>query len=479
MVSPTPAPQETSSPPTPTATCGQRIVAALPLLWTKWVALYDASGRLHWRTGEEQGLGEHEAVRVALENFVGRAAPARVNHPLPHGRAAVLLRAADETGAFRGFVMVVIQHRWLRGKGPAAPDLPVPVMRAVREWGATLAGQAGPEMSTQTSATLLDSQEVIALLEPLPTPEITNPPLLARLQQFAERLEKFAFTLYAQPLSPIQIGTRVKRYEVLMRATGAEPTESAPESLIQGAAAAGLSAMLDRRVISELLPWLRARSTVWTGEPTQFSMNVAAQSLRDPLFVGFLVEQLERSGLPRGLIAVEIEYPFCQRNFAFVEHLATHLERAGGGLVIDDFTVGESSPEMLLLPGLRLIKIDPHVTGAVPQSRAAQGRVAACVQMARIAGVHVVAKRVEVEAHQSQLQALGVDFVQGFASAPPAALDNFDAAREQRMLIDPELGEGGSEGLVKYLSGQDSEAPVETLTVGSRPGKVQFRKGAF
>ncbi len=443
------------------------------MLWAKWVALYDAGGRLHWRTGDEQGLGEHEAVRVALENFVGGAAPARVNHPLQHGRAAVLLRAGDDTGAFRGFVMVVIERRWLRGKGAAAPDLPVPVMRAVREWGTILAGQSGADGNAPSGAALLDPQQVIALLEP--TPEIADPLPPTQMQQMAELLGNFPFALHAQPLSPIQVGTRVKRYEVLMRAAGAEPTESAPESLIQGAAEAGLSAMLDRRVIGELLPWLRARSNVWAGEPTQFSVNVAAQSLRDPQFVSFLIEQLERSELPRGLIAVEIEYAFCHRNAAFVAHLANHLERAGGGMVIDNFMVGELSPELLLLPGLRLIKIDPQVTGAVSQSRAAQVRVAACVQMARFSGVHVVAKRVEAEAHQSQLQALGVDFVQGFASAPPAALDNFDAAREKRMLVDPEHGQLVGEELVKFLSGQDSEPPEELAPAGYRPGREHLK----
>ena len=459
MLDPIPTPPETKDVPTPTATCGQRIVAALPLLWAKWISLYDAAGGLHWRTGDEHGLGEHEAVRVALENFAGGTAPARVNHPLQHGRAAIMLRAADDTGAFRGFVMVVLERRWLRGKGPAAPDLPVPVMQAVREWGKILAAQSGEEPGIQGRTAPLDARQVMALLEPLPAEETATPALPAQLHQFAKHLEHFSFALHAQPLSPIQIGTRVKRYEVLMRATGAEPTESAPESLIQGAAEAGLSSILDRRVIAELMPWLRARSSVWTGEPTQFSVNVAAQSLRDPQFVSVVIEQLERSGLPRGLVAVEIEYAFCQRNIAFVEHFANHLERAGGGIVIDNFTVGESGPELLLLPGLRLIKIDPQVTSAVAKSRAAQVRVAACVQMARFAGVHVVAKRVELESHQKQLQALGVDFVQSFASAPPAALEHFDAAREQRMLIDPEIGELLGEGMVQFLSGQDGDAP--------------------
>lgn len=459
MEAPTPAPLEASDPASPTVVYGQRIVAALPLVWSKWVALYDASGRPLWRTGESQGLDEHEAVRVALENFSGGGAPARVNHPLQHGRTAVLMRAGDDEGAFRGFVMVVIDRRWLRGKGAAAPDLPVPVMRAVREWGTALADLPVTEQGAQPATPVLDPRQVIALLEPAPAPQADHPSLASRRRHLAKRIRHTSIALHAQPLMPVQIGTRVKRYEILLRATGAEPTESAPGALIHGAAEVGLSARLDRRVVGELLPWLRERAAVWAGEPTQFSINVAAQSLRDPHFVSYLVHQLEHSGLPRGLVAIEIEYPFGQKNLAFVEHLAIHVERAGGGIVFDDFTVGESSPEMLLLPGLRLIKIDPRVTAAAPTSRAAQCRIAACVQMARLAGVHVVAKRVEGPAHQAQLQALGVDFVQGFASAPPAALDGFDAERERRMLIDPEHGQAGSVGLLDFLMHQGDRTP--------------------
>jgi len=113
-------------------------------------------------------------------------------------------------------------------------------------------------------------------------------------------------------------------------------------------------------------------------------------------------------------------------------------------LVIDNFTIGESSPEFLLLPGLRLVKIDPRVTERLIDERAAQARVVATAQMARIAGVHVVAKRIERPQEQALLQLLGVDFIQGFATGAPASLEGFDAAREQRMIVDPALDEQGS-----------------------------------
>jgi len=107
--------------------------------------------------------------------------------------------------------------------------------------------------------------------------------------------------------------------------------------------------------------------------------------------------------------------------------------------VIDNFNLCDSSPEMLLLPGVRSVKLDPRLTGDLTNGRAAQARVAAIAQMARIAGVHVVAKRIEQAREQALLQALGVDFIQGFAASVPAPLSGFDAEREQRLIIDPSI----------------------------------------
>ena len=420
-------------PPTQAGTCGQRIIASLPLLWAKWVSLHDATGHLHWSNGEVASPSEHEAVRVALESFVGSAAPARVNHPLQRGRTAVLLRAADDVGTFLGFVMVVVEDRWLRAKGPAAPDLPVPVVRAVREWAVTLANAAfaPPEAGTGSTDTHLVAPQVVALLEPTATPDD------AATADFRERLQNFAIELHAQHLTPIQTGTRIRRYEVLLRAAGNTQEASAPEVLFACAAQRGLSAVLDRRVVAEVLSWLHGRSEIWSGEPAQFSVNLAAGSFRDQAFMQFLARSLEESRLPRALIAFELEYEFCRAQPQFMAQLAPQLEQAGAGLVIDNFTLSDTSPELLLLAGVRSVKLDPKVTGDLTHSRAAQARVAAIAQMARVAGVHVVAKRIEQAGEQALLQALGVDFIQGFAASLPAPLSGFDAERAQRLIVDP------------------------------------------
>ena len=427
---------KTMRPPIKATTCGQRIVAALPLLWAKWVSLHDAAGDIYWHQGEVLGPAEREAVRVALESFAGGGAPARVNHPLQRDRTAVLLRAEDDTNSFVGFAMLVVDDRWLRGKGTAAPDLPIPVVRAVREWGATLAcGAQGPVEGPVPAAPAAKLPPALAPLEA--TPRVDD----AEADRYQEKLRMFAMELHAQHLTPIQAGTRIRRYEILMRAAGSPESVLAPQELIAGAEALGLGAVLDRRVVGELLVWLAQRAEVWSTEPAQFSINLTSGSLSDGNFLQFVQLCLEKAQLPRGLIAFEAQHEFCAHAPVFFAQLAAQLEQAGAGVVIDNFVLSETGIDLLLQPGVRLVKLEPQLTHDLVRDRGRQARVAAIAQAARVAGVHVVAKNVECPESQALLQALGVDFMQGYGASAPAPLDAIDARLDERRIVDPLFGE--------------------------------------
>src|SRR5262249_22479391 len=154
-------------------------------------------------------------------------APARVNHPLHRDRTALLLRAEDDFHPFLGFVMLVVDDRWLRGKGTAAPDLPIPVVRAVREWGATLGcGAQGPAIGNTSSTAELKAPQMVALLEG--GPRVND----VEADRYLEKLRAFEIELHAQHLIPIQSATRIRRYEILMRAAGQPTSDSAPQELI-------------------------------------------------------------------------------------------------------------------------------------------------------------------------------------------------------------------------------------------------------
>ena len=97
--------------------------------------------------------------------------------------------------------------------------------------------------------------------------------------------------------------------------------------------------------------------------------------------------------------------------------------------------------DLLLQPGVRLVKLDPELTQDLVNDRASQARVAAIAQAARIAGVHVVAKKVESAESQALLHALGVDFMQGYGASAPQPLDFLDSQLGERRIIDPVFGE--------------------------------------
>jgi EAL domain-containing protein (putative c-di-GMP-specific phosphodiesterase class I) len=401
-------------------TCGQRIVAALPLLWAKWVSLHDAAGRIHWQRGEALGPPEREAMRVALESFVGHGAPSRVNHPLQRDRTAVLLRTGDDAHEFLGFVMLVVDDRWLKGNGSSAPDLPVPVVRAVREWGMTLAsGVQPPPPELSAPREEIGSSQVVALLEGAAVNASDTGAVAARL-------ESFELVLHSQRLTPIQPGIRILRHEILMRDAGQPDPTVAPRELIRSAEAHGLGTLLDRRVLGELVSWLAKHSAIWSDELTQFSVNLTAGSMRDRKFPAFIAESIASAGLPPGLLAFETQHEACLRDPRQFTMFAAQLEQAGAGVVIDNYTLSEAGIDLLLQPGVRLVKLDARLTQDLTADRGRQARVAAIAQAARVAGVHVVAKQVESEEGQALMRALGVDFIQGFAASIPTALENFD-----------------------------------------------------
>jgi EAL domain-containing protein (putative c-di-GMP-specific phosphodiesterase class I) len=406
-------------------TCGQRIVAALPLLWAKWVSLHDAAGRIHWHRGEVLGPPEREAMRVALDSFVGPGAPSRVNHPLQRDRTAVLLRTGDEDHEFLGFIMLVVDDRWLKGNGTSAPDLPIPVVRAVREWGITLASGVQPpaqELSAATSE--IKPTQVVAILE-------SGAINAADTERVAARVRSFEIELHSQSLTAIQSGIRIRRHEILLRDAGQPDSAVAPQELIRSAEIHGLGTALDRRVIGELVSWLAKHTEIWSGEPSQFSVNLTAASMSDRKFPAFVAETMASAGLPQGLLAFEAQHASCLRDQAQFAKFAAQLEKSGAGVVIDNYTLSEAGIDLLLQPGVRLVKLDPALTQDLVADRGRQARVAAIAQAARIAGVHVVAKQVECEEGQALMQALGVDFIQGFAAGMPAALDSFDSKPEQ------------------------------------------------
>ncbi len=53
---------------------------------------------------------------------------------------------------------------------------------------------------------------------------------------------------------------------------------------------------------------------------------------------------------------------FCRREPQYFAQLAAQLEQAGAGVVVDNFVLSELGIDLLLQPGVRLVKLDPELS---------------------------------------------------------------------------------------------------------------------
>jgi EAL domain-containing protein (putative c-di-GMP-specific phosphodiesterase class I) len=246
------------------------------------------------------------------------------------------------------------------------------------------------------------------------------PPEIDRLNA---AMRKSPIVLYVQRLVPLSKGSQLKRYEVLLRSGSEEAPNSAPHAMLKAAVENGLGSMIDRRVVTELIGWLVRHPDSWQTNEVMFSVNLTTTALHDEHFMKFIELCLAKSSLPKGTIAFEIDAPTALTLAGKISDVAAALHSLGCPLVLDDFALRTECFELLRLPGVRYLKLAPDLTSKMRTDKVSQAAITAVVQMARVLGMHTVAKRTDTAAEQEWLTALGVDFVQSNAVSPAAAID--------------------------------------------------------
>jgi EAL domain-containing protein (putative c-di-GMP-specific phosphodiesterase class I) len=247
------------------------------------------------------------------------------------------------------------------------------------------------------------------------------PPEIDRLNA---AMRKSPIVLHVQRLVPLSKGSQLKRYEVLLRSGSEDAPNSAPHAMLKAAVENGLGSMIDRRVVTELIGWLVRHPDTWHANEVMFSVNLTTTALHDEHFIKFIELCLAKSSLPKGTIAFEIDAPTALTLADKISDVATALHRLGCPLVLDDFALRTECFDLLRLPGVRYLKLASDLTSRMRSDKVSQAAITAVVQMARVLGMHTVAKRTDTAAEQEWLTALGVDFVQSNAISPAVAIDS-------------------------------------------------------
>ena len=220
-----------------------------------------------------------------------------------------------------------------------------------------------------------------------------------------------AFRLAYQPIVALDDG-RVVGAEALLRWTRAGGEVVSPAVFIPVAEESGLIVPLGRWVLREACRQLAAwDATLVVGDrPLTLSVNLSPRQLHDPSLVDDVAAALGDFGVAP-------------------QRLVLELKALGLRLALDDFGTGYSSLGHLRRFPVDVLKIDrTFVRELAPGADFGSGDAAlvrAIVRMGDALGLRTVAEGIEHPSQVDALRALGCQFGQGFAYAPPLAPEAF------------------------------------------------------
>jgi EAL domain-containing protein (putative c-di-GMP-specific phosphodiesterase class I) len=151
----------------------------------------------------------------------------------------------------------------------------------------------------------------------------------------------------------------------------------------------------------------------------RMAVNVSAVQLRQPSFLGTVVQTLERMGLDPRRFELELTESVLVRGIDGVREKLTELNKLGVTIAIDDFGTGQSNLSYLAQFPIHHLKIDQSFVRGIPANKKNGAITQAIVSMGHSLGLTVIAEGVETKTQAEYLQSLWCDEAQGFYYSRP------------------------------------------------------------
>jgi len=242
------------------------------------------------------------------------------------------------------------------------------------------------------------------------------------LQKLQSALKEERFTLYYQPIVAAYGGeTDGPSMEVLLRMIDEAGVEIAPLEFVAAAERYRLMASVDRWVVQTTLVAL-SRNAFQLARDRSVAINISGQTLGDGLFLEFVVECLDRTGVDPAQVCFEITESAVIGNMESARRFVGVLHGMGCKFTIDDFGSGVASFSSLKNLPLDYLKLDGSFMRNLAKDSVSQTMVTAMIKLARTLNFKIIAEQVEDSAALDVARKMGVDFVQGFVIARPSRL---------------------------------------------------------
>lgn len=246
-----------------------------------------------------------------------------------------------------------------------------------------------------------------------------------RLEMLAQNaIRNGELQFYLQPKIDIQHGDEVVGAEALARWIRPEEGMISPGEFIPLFERNGFIIDLDRHMFRELCRFYKAY-LLPLGNPLHISINVSRVNFLQEDFVGFYHFVKEESGIPDGVIELEITESVVMDDYSSNRQKIKKLHDAGFLCSIDDFGSGYSSLNVLKELPVDAIKLDAVFFRDMEDMYKGQVIVEYFVRMATKLGIQTVSEGIESQGQVDFLRRVGCQIIQGYYFSKPLPKERF------------------------------------------------------
>jgi PAS domain S-box-containing protein len=315
----------------------------------------------------------------------------------------------------------------------AAPVLPFgdgeagvyEIRRNDGSYASVLAATIGPEESWIAVAADVTGRKAAARGAAAGTPHESAPARADRrwLERELERaLERNTLTLAFQPVIDLRAGSTVGAEALLRWQVDGEtiPTAQAIAVAEDTGIIVRLSDWVIREACRQFSEWrtLEPRAHAW-----RLHINISARDLADERFVDRVLRGLAEGGCAPSDLCLEVTETAMLHHPEQCHARLRTLREAGVVVAIDDFGMGYASLGVLRDVPADIVKIDRSFVADLKDSERDRAIVEHAIDLSHRLGLIVVGEGVESLAQRTILEEYGCDRAQGYAFAPPGAID--------------------------------------------------------
>ena len=230
------------------------------------------------------------------------------------------------------------------------------------------------------------------------------------------------FSLFLQAIKNLQTD-EAPMYEVLLRLNDDEGKLVSPGNYIPAAERFSLMKDVDRFVIEQSFEHLSELYQDIEDCNVRLFINISSNSLNDPEFADYIIEQYKKYNIYNNAICLEISEAKAVKNMSQAIALVNRLHRHRISFALDDFGSGIPSFSYLKDLPVDYLKIHGDIITSISNNSADRAMVAAIQKVGAVMNIKTVAKHVEDVFTLNQLRETGIDYAQGFYLDRPRAME--------------------------------------------------------